>query len=193
MYQNILETLAKYGGSFPNDKDLPVFLNFLQHPENKNEKATDRKNFNGHITVSALVVKGDKVLLLWHKTFNRLQQPGGHIDPPDENVFGAVIREVKEETGLDVDRDHSFANGVFAEVPICLDKHQIAKNDKKQEESHYHYDMFFLLKLKDDSQEIKNEDEGVEDAQWVKIEEINESSNPTTFKAVTKYKNITSL
>lgn len=42
-----------------------------------------------------------KVLLLWHKKLQMWLPPGGHIDPhelPDE----AAVREVKEETGLDV-------------------------------------------------------------------------------------------
>jgi 8-oxo-dGTP pyrophosphatase MutT (NUDIX family) len=188
MFENILEVLKKYEESFPEDKDLKEFLFFLSSPENQGEKCVDRKNFKGHITVSALVVKEKKVLLLWHKTFNRLMQPGGHVDPPDKNIFEAVIREVREETGLDVEPDKTFSRGIFSEMPISLDKHEISKNEKKQEEAHFHYDMYFCLKLKDVNQEIKNEDDGVENAQWVDIENINETSNTVTHKAVSKYK-----
>ena len=188
MYKNILETLKKYQEVFPGDPDLPKFFEFLDSPENQGEECVNRKNFNGHITVSALVVKGGKVLLLWHKTFQKLMQPGGHVDSPDNNIFEAIIREVKEETGLDVEPDKTFSRGIFSEIPISLDKHAINKNEKKQEEAHFHYDMYFYLKLKDVNQEIKNEDDGVENAQWVDIESINETFNPVTYKAVSKYK-----
>ena len=53
-----------------------------------------------HFTASALVVNGEKVLLVLHKKFGKWLYPGGHIDPmetPDE----AVLREIREETGLE--------------------------------------------------------------------------------------------
>lgn len=52
-------------------------------------------------TVATFVLHEGKVLLLWHKKLSMWLPPGGHIDPnelPDE----AAVREVKEETGLDV-------------------------------------------------------------------------------------------
>lgn len=54
----------------------------------------------------SLIKQGDKYLLLKRsadsKFFASLWDfPGGKIDP-DENVSNAVIREAKEETGLDV-------------------------------------------------------------------------------------------
>jgi len=52
-------------------------------------------------TVATFVIHQDKVLLLWHKKLQMWLPPGGHIDPnelPDE----AAVREVVEETGLEV-------------------------------------------------------------------------------------------
>lgn len=52
-------------------------------------------------TVATFVLHEGKVLLLWHRKLQMWLPPGGHIDPhelPDE----AAVREVKEETGLDV-------------------------------------------------------------------------------------------
>ena len=51
---------------------------------------------------TAFVVDGDSTLLLYHKKLQMWLPPGGHIDPgetPDE----AVRREVREETGLEVE------------------------------------------------------------------------------------------
>jgi 8-oxo-dGTP pyrophosphatase MutT (NUDIX family) len=51
---------------------------------------------------TGFVVQDGKTLLMLHRKLNMWLPPGGHIDPgetPDE----AVIREIKEETGLDAE------------------------------------------------------------------------------------------
>ncbi len=53
-------------------------------------------------TVAVFVVDGDRVLLHYHAKLGRWLPPGGHIEPnelPDE----AAVREVVEETGLEVE------------------------------------------------------------------------------------------
>jgi len=52
-----------------------------------------------HFTATAFVVRGDATLLHWHKRLQQWMPPGGHIEP-DENPVQAVLREVREETGL---------------------------------------------------------------------------------------------
>jgi len=53
-----------------------------------------------HSTVGAVIVKNQKVLLMHHKKLDKWLFPGGHIDS-NETSDVAVVREVKEETGLD--------------------------------------------------------------------------------------------
>lgn len=54
-------------------------------------------------TASAFVLnRENKILLLWHKKFNKYVQPGGHI-LEEELPHEAAIREVYEETGINVD------------------------------------------------------------------------------------------
>lgn len=56
---------------------------------------------NRHFTVAVFLVHSHKILLLKHKKLNMWLPPGGHVDPnelPDE----AAVREVKEETGLNI-------------------------------------------------------------------------------------------
>lgn len=52
--------------------------------------------------VATFVVHEDKLLMLYHEKLRRWLPPGGHIEPnelPDE----AAVREVREETGVEVE------------------------------------------------------------------------------------------
>lgn len=54
-----------------------------------------------HFTASTFVVHHNQVLLLWHSKLHCWLPAGGHIER-DELPEIAALREVKEETGLDV-------------------------------------------------------------------------------------------
>ena len=52
---------------------------------------------------SAFVLNHEhKVLLIWHKKFNKFIQPGGHLNE-GEKPYEAAIREVLEETHIHID------------------------------------------------------------------------------------------
>jgi 8-oxo-dGTP pyrophosphatase MutT (NUDIX family) len=53
-----------------------------------------------HFTVTGFVVHGERTLLLWHRLLKMWVPPGGHIEP-NEDPQEAVLREIREETGLD--------------------------------------------------------------------------------------------
>ena len=55
-----------------------------------------------HFTATGFVVNGDATLLHWHHRVQAWLPPGGHVEP-DEDPVQAVLREVKEETGFDVE------------------------------------------------------------------------------------------
>ena len=55
-----------------------------------------------HFTATGFVVDGDRTLLLWHQRLGMWVPPGGHIDE-DEDPVMAVLREVREETGLETE------------------------------------------------------------------------------------------
>ena len=58
---------------------------------------------NVELTVLCLLIRGDKMLLQNRvkKDWSGYTLPGGHVEP-GESVVDAVIREMKEETGLTV-------------------------------------------------------------------------------------------
>lgn len=50
---------------------------------------------------SCFVINEGKILLIYHKKFNKYIQPGGHINEGEE-PYEAAIREVLEETGINI-------------------------------------------------------------------------------------------
>jgi ADP-ribose pyrophosphatase YjhB (NUDIX family) len=55
-----------------------------------------------HFTCTGFVVDGDKTLLLWHQRLQMWVPPGGHLEA-DEDPLAAVLREIREETGLEAE------------------------------------------------------------------------------------------
>ncbi len=108
-----------------------------------------RKNIEGHITASGLVVKEGKVLLIFHPYIKRWFQPGGHIDE-GESPIQAAIREVYEETGYVCELDSDNLD------PIDIDIHEISENPKKHEDAHLHIDLLYRLKVLRQEQSVEN-------------------------------------
>lgn len=54
------------------------------------------------MVATAYVIDNEKVLLIFHKKLKKWLPPGGHLEPNELPHEGA-LREVKEETGLDVE------------------------------------------------------------------------------------------
>lgn len=99
-----------------------------------------RSNQVGHITASGLVIKDNKVLLIFHPHIKSWFQPGGHIDE-GESPFEAAIREVYEETGFRCLLDSSGLD------PLDIDIHEIPSNPQKGEDAHLHIDLLYRLTL----------------------------------------------
>jgi 8-oxo-dGTP diphosphatase len=55
-----------------------------------------------HFTCTGFVVDGERTLLLWHKHLRMWVPPGGHLEA-DEDPVTAVLREIREETGLEAE------------------------------------------------------------------------------------------
>ena len=62
-----------------------------------------------HFTATGLVVQDEATLLHWHAKLQAWLPPGGHLEP-NEDPVQAVLREVAEETGIEVEV-----------VPICVE------------------------------------------------------------------------
>ena len=91
-------------------------------------------------TVAIFVVHDGKVLLIHHRKLDKWLPLGGHIEL-DEDPEQAAVREVKEESGLDVeligDRPPTTEPGTRALIaPRFLDIHRI-------NETHEHIGMIY--------------------------------------------------
>lgn len=121
---------------------------------------------------SAYVVKDKKVLLIFHNELKKWLPIGGHIKQDENGYFKetpeeAVIREVKEETGLDVE---IVGKKVAVEgkrikplfLPESMHVHEI-------DEKHDHLGLDYFCKPID-HEKIKNSDEGK--LKWFSIREL---------------------
>ena len=95
-----------------------------------------------HFTASAFVVFEDKVLLHRHKKFDLILQPGGHLEE-NESPSEAVLREVKEETGLDVEL---FSSKKLNEFDCSVELNCGEHMNMHLAGDHYHMDFVFYAR-----------------------------------------------
>lgn len=124
-----------------------------------------------HFTASALIIDNGKVLLLYHKKLGVWLYPGGHIEK-NETPDQTVIREVKEETGLDIeiigDKDDSLAN-INADVSVLFNPYVVLC---ELVGNHYHNDIIYLCKISGDNRKFKHNQNESEDINFFGREDI---------------------
>lgn len=130
---------------------------------------------DGHdTTVSALIFREQPTRLLvhFHRKLDVWLQPGGHVEH-DENPWQAVIREIHEETGYEVDQLevlHPFAplqslvHDNQHPTPAILNTHEIGTG-------HWHSDLSFVFVAASDPRHPPAQGESTE-LRWVELAEI---------------------
>jgi 8-oxo-dGTP pyrophosphatase MutT (NUDIX family) len=107
-----------------------------------------RRTFPGHVTTSAFILdpRGERILLIHHRSLDRWLQPGGHYEAPEDLAVSA-LREALEETGMEglvVDAWHR-ASG----LPIDVDSHRIPARPERGEPEHWHHDIRYLVRAEE--------------------------------------------
>jgi 8-oxo-dGTP pyrophosphatase MutT (NUDIX family) len=100
-----------------------------------------------HFTVSGFVSQGGQTALHWHRLGLWLP-PGGHIEA-NEDPIQAVLREVLEETGIEVEvlGDIAFAHTSPAQLPppITIGVYDIER-DSVTSTAHQHIDFVYFTR-----------------------------------------------
>ena len=141
----------------------------------------------GHIhekidfTVAIFIVHEGKILLVHHRNLDRWLPLGGHVEL-DEDPEQAALREVKEESGLDVEllgeRPPTSEPGTRALIaPRFLDIHRINA-------THEHIGMIYWARLIDGQLTLSTSEH--HDIRWCSAADL-EALNPPMTHAVKWY------
>ncbi|MCC5613478.1 NUDIX domain-containing protein [Nostoc sp. CHAB 5834] len=138
------EMLKAYLSMYPQERRIHAEL---LEKLSQGVELFDRKNMDGHITCTALVLSPDRksMLLINHNSYKSWMPPGGHNEDA-EPLFQCAAREVLEETGL-----ADISPYLLQDVPLLLDldTHEIPARPAKNEGVHRHHDFMFLAYAKE--------------------------------------------
>ncbi len=99
-----------------------------------------------HFTSTTFVVHEGRTLLHWHAKVRQWMPPGGHLNPNEDPVAGA-LREVREETGLNVELLPTSATYAFDQPGQLLPPVTILVEDVVDEAGpHHHIDFIYFAR-----------------------------------------------
>jgi 8-oxo-dGTP pyrophosphatase MutT (NUDIX family) len=154
--------IALLGRHCPADANEAEMLSRMIAFVEREERSLDASLAEGHITASAWVVnrgEGSSVLLTHHRKLDKWFQLGGHLEP-GETVLEGALREAREESGLADVR-------ALSEEIFDIDIHLIPARGSMP--AHYHYDVRFLLDGPTDAPLIASSES--RSLVWVRLEE----------------------
>ena len=167
-----------------NEAEAGFVVRMLQLSQS--EGACERSRFSpGHFTASAFVLSPDRrdLVLIHHKKLGIWVQPGGHVEPTDDDLVGAARREVLEEVGLgDLQPITSNSGTNGASLVFDVDIHSIPA--RKADPAHEHFDVRFAFVA--NTRTLVHSEE-VADLRWVPLSDVEQlGTDESVLRAVGK-------
>jgi ADP-ribose pyrophosphatase YjhB (NUDIX family) len=150
--EDTLSTLDKWRPALPGQESLrQAFLGFVAAREDSCSRSCEA----GHVTASAVLLDadGEHVLLTLHPRVGRWLQLGGHCEPEDVSLADAVLREAREESGIDGLK--------IGSTPIHLDVHPITCSLGVPTR---HFDVRFAVRAPVGAEPVRSDES--DDLQW---------------------------
>jgi 8-oxo-dGTP pyrophosphatase MutT (NUDIX family) len=144
----------------PNDDQERLRAAYVDHLD-EHPDGVWRSCLPAHLTTGALVLSHDRehVLLNLHRKARRWFHFGGHLEPADQTLAGAALREATEESGLSGLEVHGD--------PLHLSRHAVEFCGRGSAD---HLDVRFLALLGADD-EPKASEESLE-VRWWPVDEL---------------------
>lgn len=122
--------------------EMSKYMQHIQHHEIKGEQNAVPTCISRDFTATTFIVHEDMTLLLLHRKLGKWFPPGGHVEP-NELPHIAALREVYEETGLEVElhsRGDQLGTVAVLPQPYC-----ILLEDINSE--HQHIDLIYFARV----------------------------------------------
>lgn len=135
-----------------------------------------------HFTASGIVLHEGRVLLIEHDKLNLWLYPGGHLDP-DELPTDALLREIREEVGIDVEIicRECFSHPAVTVVPSPFAVLVEDIIDKKTG-PHQHIDMVYVCRPL--THEVSVQMDEIRGYQWVPCTDVADLRTPGELPAL---------
>jgi 8-oxo-dGTP diphosphatase len=136
-----------------------------------------------HFTATGIVLHEDQVLLIEHAKLKWWLPPGGHIEP-NEDPVQAVLREGREETGLDCEivSPVAFAHESIEVLPAPFTI--LVEDVPEGGEMVQHIDCIYVLRPLSSPSAISADEREVTGARWVPVGQVAALSTPPELPAL---------
>lgn len=136
-----------------------------------------------HFTATGIVLHQDSVLLIEHAKLGWWMPPGGHLDP-DEDPVQAVLREVREETGLECEiiAPQPFAHDAVQVLPAPFTI--LVEDVPERGQTVQHIDCIYILRPAADPTALTAQEEEVTGLCWVPIGQVGDLPTPPELPAL---------
>ena len=116
----------------------------------------ESEHWIGKVTQKAFIRRGNKILVVSEADTGEWGIPGGRLHRGEDPLSG-LVREIKEETGLDVEVEEIMTTGIF-----------IYLNDEPV------FGVFYNARPLDENQPLVLDATEITDARWISLEEIDD-------------------